>query len=55
LSRALRFAFRDKKAARPSIDAILERPFERISMEHGDPILSAGPEALRASYDWLKG
>ena len=36
------------------IDAILERPFERISVEHGDPILSAGPEALRASYDWLK-
>lgn len=55
LSRALRMAFRDKKAARRCIDAILERPFERVSVGHGDPILRAGPEALRGSYTWLKG
>jgi len=54
LSRPLRWAFRDKKAARRSIDAILERPFERISLAHGDPLMSGGPEALRASYTWLK-
>jgi hypothetical protein len=55
LSRALRIAFRDKKAGRRSIDAILERPFTRISVGHGDPLLDGGPEAVRASYAWLKG
>ena len=54
LSRALRMAFRDKKAARRSIDAILERPFTRISLAHGDPLMSGGSEALRATYAWLK-
>jgi len=54
LSRALRMAFRDKKAGRRSIDAILDRSFERISLAHGDPLVSGGPEALRASYTWLK-
>ena len=55
LSRALRLAFRDKKASRRSIDAILERPFTRVSVGHGDPLLEGGPEALRSSYTWLKG
>ena len=55
LSRALRIAFRDKEAARRSIDAILERPFDRISVAHGEPIARGGKEALRASYTWLKG
>jgi hypothetical protein len=54
LSRALRIAFRDKKAARRSIDAILARPFDRISLAHGDPIVSGGNEAVRASYAWLR-
>jgi hypothetical protein len=54
LSRPLRMAFRDKKAARRSIDAILERPFERISLAHGDPLLHGGPGALRAAYTWLE-
>lgn len=54
LSRALRMAFRDKRAARRSLDAILERPFDAICVAHGDPIGSGGREALRASYTWLK-
>ena len=54
LSRALRIAFRDKRAARQSIDAILERPFEGICLAHGDPILRGGREALRESYRWLR-
>jgi hypothetical protein len=53
-SRALRMAFRDKKAARRSIDSILARPFDRISLAHGDTIAQGGKEALRASYDWLR-
>ncbi len=54
LSRALRLAFRDKKISRGSIDSILERPFDRIAVAHGNPIMSGGTEALRASYSWLK-
>jgi len=54
LSRALRLAFRDKKVARRSIDAVLARPFERISLAHGDPITRGAPEAVRRSYTWLK-
>ena len=54
LSRALRFAFRDKRAGRKSIDAILEHPVDKIALAHGDPILEGGQEVLRASYTWLK-
>ncbi len=54
-SRTLRIAFRDKKAARRSIDAILERPFDRVSLAHGDTIAQGGKDAVRASYTWLKG
>ena len=55
LSRALRIAFRDKKAARRSIDAILERAFDRISLAHGETITHGGKEAVRGSYTWLSG
>jgi len=55
LSRALRIGFRDKKTARRSIDAILERPFDRISLAHGEPISNGGNEVVRSSYTWLKG
>jgi hypothetical protein len=54
LSRALRIGFRDKKAARQSIDAILERPFDHISLAHGDTITGNGKEVVRASYTWLR-
>ena len=37
LSRALRLAFRDKRAGRRSIDAILERPFDTIALAHALP------------------
>ena len=54
VSRALRMAFRDKRAARKSIDAILEHPFDRIALAHGDPITHDGRETLRSGYAWLK-
>lgn len=54
VSFALRIAYRDKRAARRSIDTILEHPIDRIALAHGDPILQGGREALRASYTWLK-
>ncbi|MGB5809928.1 MAG: DUF4336 domain-containing protein [Polyangiales bacterium] len=54
LSRALRFAFRDKRAARRSIDAILEHPIDKIALAHGDPIMREGQATLHASYTWLE-
>ena len=54
MSRALRMAFRDKRTARKSIDAILEHPLDRIALAHGDPIMHDGRETLRAGYAWLK-
>ncbi|MEM7437671.1 MAG: DUF4336 domain-containing protein [Myxococcota bacterium] len=54
LSTALRFAFRDKRKGRRSIDALLEHSFDGISLAHGDPITEGGRDVLRASYTWLK-
>ncbi len=54
LSRALRLAFRDKRAGRKSLDAILEHDFDAICLAHGDPIFRDGREALRESYRWLR-
>ncbi len=53
VSRPLRPLYRDKKGARRSIDAILELPFERVVLAHGDPILENGRDALREAYSWL--
>lgn len=53
VSKALRFAFRDKRAGRTSIDRILEHPFDRIALAHGTPILHGGRDALRDGYAWL--
>lgn len=54
VSKALRFAYRDRRAARKSIDQVLEHPFERIALAHGSPIQSGGRDALRSGYAWLK-
>ncbi len=54
LSKTLRLAFRDKRAARASIDQVLERDFQRIVIAHGLPILTNAKASLRDSYLWLK-
>ena len=55
ISRLLRPVFRDKAASRRSIDALLERDIEQISLTHGDLIHARGNDNLRSSYEWLKG
>lgn len=49
----LRAVYRDRRAARRSLDALLSRDFDRVIVAHGDPIERAGPDVLRRVYDWL--
>lgn len=54
LSRMIRWtAFRDRAAARRSLDAILASPFDRLVPGHGAPITTDARAALAAAYAWL--
>lgn len=53
VSRPLRWAFRDKKKGRRSLDQLLEHPIERIVVGHGDNIEHDGHAVLREAYAWL--
>ncbi|MEM9188718.1 MAG: DUF4336 domain-containing protein [Myxococcota bacterium] len=53
LSKAVRLGFRDKPAARGSVDAMLEQDFDAAIMCHGEPITRDAKDALRQSYEWL--
>lgn len=52
-SRLLRFVYRDRRAARASIDRLLEWDFERVILAHGRLVEREGREAVRGSYTWL--
>jgi hypothetical protein len=55
LSRALRWtAFDDRKAARRSIDGLLERTSDRLVMGHGEPLVVGAHDALADAYAWLR-
>ena len=47
--------FDDKKAARRSLQGILDRPFDRFTVGHGEPVRAGGRDALAAAYGWLLG
>ena len=53
-SRMLRPLFRDKRAARASLDAVLEQDFEGVILAHGELLTEGGRDILRSSFDWLK-
>lgn len=54
LSRIIRWtAFKDRAAARRSLDAVLEHPFDRIIVGHGTPIVTDARQTLAATYEWL--
>lgn len=54
MSRVLRWlAFSDRKAARRSIDRVLDEPFEALIIGHGSHLDTGGKEALTAAYSWL--
>lgn len=50
----LRAVYRDRRAARRSFDALLERDFDRVVISHGEPIESGGREIIRDVYRWLR-
>lgn len=44
---------RDRRAARESLERILEWDFDRIIIAHGEILERGGPAALRSGYAWL--
>lgn len=54
LASQLHLLFRDKKAARRSIDGLLEHDFDRVIVSHGRVVARDGREAVRRTYEgWL--
>jgi hypothetical protein len=54
LSRMIRAAaFPDRAAARRSVDQVLARPFDRLVVGHGAPLVEGAQQALAAAYGWL--
>ncbi|MFK7988357.1 MAG: DUF4336 domain-containing protein [Sandaracinaceae bacterium] len=54
-SRLLRPLYRDRRAARRSVDALLEHEFDKVIVAHGDIVRGAGPDAVRQTFEgWLR-
>ena len=49
----VRLFIRDRRAARASLDRILDWDFDRVTVTHGELLESGGREALRRAYAWL--
>jgi hypothetical protein len=49
-----RLLYRNRKAARACIDRLLEWPFERVVIAHGDLILRDAHESIARGMAWLK-
>jgi hypothetical protein len=52
-SRLMRIVYRDRAAARRSIDSLLAHDFDRIVIAHGDVIPADGKAALRTTFEFL--
>lgn len=52
-SRMLRVLYRDRAAARRSIDQLLGLDFNRLIIGHGNIIQTEGREAVRGTFTWL--
>ncbi|MCX4240269.1 DUF4336 domain-containing protein [Paraliomyxa miuraensis] len=54
LSRMIRWTgFHDRRATRECLDRVLELPFDRIVVGHGEPITEQARERLADAYAWL--
>lgn len=53
-SRLVRFAIRDRAAARTTLDTILGWRPERIVLAHGEVVPTGGADALRDAFAWLE-
>lgn len=54
VSRGLRKYYKDRAAARASLDKVLAQDFDRIITGHGPIIENGGKDALAAAFGWLK-
>lgn len=55
LSRMIRWtAFSDPRAARRSIDRVLEWKFDRLVVGHGSPVTTAAKDSLATAFEWLR-
>ncbi len=54
VSRLVRLAFRDRAATRAGVDEVLQWPFERIVLAHGDVVTDSPHDVLRNAWRWLK-
>jgi hypothetical protein len=52
-SRFLRPVFRDRPAARRSLERLLRLDFDRVVLAHGRVLERGGPAAVRDAYRWL--
>lgn len=51
--RLMRVVYRDRKAARASIERILALPFERVVLAHGELLTQRAREQVREGLAWL--
>jgi hypothetical protein len=51
--RMMRFVYRNKKAARASLEAMLDQPFERVVVAHGEPLVNRPKETLQQALAFL--
>lgn len=52
-SRLFRFIYKDRKAARESIDRLLRWDFDRAVIAHGEPFASGAKAAMEQAFTWL--
>jgi hypothetical protein len=52
-NRLIRLLTRDRRAARQSVEHMLQWDIERILMAHGDPVARGGKDAIRTLFAWL--
>ena len=51
--RKFRTAFTNRRAARASLERILEWPAANVLMAHGTPVVGDGQAFLRRAFKWL--
>jgi hypothetical protein len=54
-TRIFRSQVRDAGALRRSLDTMLEHPFDRVVLAHGDVLSDAGHDQLADAFTWLSG
>lgn len=48
-----RLMIRDRAAFKQSLEAVLDWPFDRVIVAHGDVVETGGRDAFARGYDWL--